>query len=647
VVEVVSHRARRWPWIVVALAVVAASVTTVVVVSARTPKKPAPPPFDLRTVGKPCSDDPAWTCGSIRRLFDRTSPGAGSIDIHFRVLPRLHTRTASAGTIVVVNGGPGQSATQQHHAAEKAFRSLRPDRDLLLVDNRGTGLSGAVNCPRLQRTISLAGKVQCRKILGARIHDYTTVAAADDLEAVLERMRTQNVDIYAESYGTFFAQVFALHHPQRLQRLVLDGALPLDADPWSRARLPAGLADLRAACRADPACNAYGDPVAQIAAKLAVFRNGIPPNGISRKANDVALLLMGAGHAGNAYRELPASLRADRSGDPIPLLRLLKLAEAGGFGDSSATNDSAGLQLATTCADFPQAIDLHAPVTSQADQLDTELQKIAASDPGAFLPFTPQEALVEQASECLGWPPPTEHLPYETRARFPRAPTLILEGGLDTVTPPAGARAVGREFPDSHYVTVPFVGHVTAFRDSTGCAAHIAANFLASGGVDTSCTAHIPVPVQIDAFPKDFANETPIRASDGRTAVGLSSNDLRSLAVARDAVADVLWLWGPVHLFSGRGLRGGTFATQHSPSSSQFSVHLEGIRWTNDTTVSGDLTTSRDFALTGDIVVDTPAGGASLEVSAKHIDSPTAVEHITGEIGADKVDVTVAANLGL
>ena len=220
--------------------------------------KPPVAPFDLRTVGAACPDDSAWVCGSIRVFLDRALPRAGWIRVRFRVLPRRLAAKKSAGTIVVVAGGPGESAMSQHAWSQKAFRSLRADHDLLLVDNRGREPQVRSSVRGRSRVCHRLRVALCRAILGRHADDYSTVAAVDDLAAVLTRVHSCTVDLYGESYGTFFAEVFALRHPQHLQRLVLDGALGLNPDPWKRDALRAVLADIRLTCRANPTCRSAG-----------------------------------------------------------------------------------------------------------------------------------------------------------------------------------------------------------------------------------------------------------------------------------------------------------------------------------------------------------------------------------------------------
>lgn len=162
--EVAGDRHRRWLGLVVAVAVVAAAAGFGPGLT-RSALRATPWPFDLHAVGKACPDDVAWVCGSIRVPLDRAAPGAESISIQFRVLPRRDRFATPMGTIVVVNGGPGFPSTNLHAWAQKAFGSLLGDRDLLLVDNRGTGASGRIDCPDAQKSLTFATVAKCRAIL--------------------------------------------------------------------------------------------------------------------------------------------------------------------------------------------------------------------------------------------------------------------------------------------------------------------------------------------------------------------------------------------------------------------------------------------------------------------------------------------------
>ena len=658
------RRDRRWIWYLVAVAVVWAAIafgSDFVGLFAGSHHAP----FDLRSVGARCGDDHDWTCGSVAVPLDRSASSSATIRVHFRVLPRLITQNASAGTMVIVAGGPGQASMPQYQWAQSAMRAFRADRDLLLVDNRGTGASAAIDCPMLQTQQPYASAdavAECRGLLGARADDYGTIAATDDLDQVLTAIHATHVDLYAESYGTYFAQVFALRHPQRLQRMVLDGAYPLAVDPWRRDAIPAALADLRAVCKADARCHASGDPVAALARVLPSLRDqkltGQTSDAFGRFVDvegsvaDLAFVLDEAGRDGSAYRELPAALAAairTSNPDPVPLLRLIAERRRPILGPSRepttrASKLSIGLLVAETCADYPQPFRLADPPSSQIKELVNARREAVAAIGNTVAPFLAAE-VVSPETTCVGWPPPNNP-PPTSHPPLPKVPTLVLEGSLDTVTPPTGAQLVAREFPKGRYLEIPNTGHVTALSDNTHCAAGIAATFLTSGTTDTSCIARIPAPAIVDAFPTRLAQEPPavsvLAQPDART----STADLRAIAVARDAICDVVWRWARVGILSGYGLRGGTFNANGPFDQNIIDVQLHDIQWTTDTKTSGDLRISPQAnALTGAITLTTPTQTIDLNIQTNLYGAT--VMTITGNISGHNIDALVDAPINL
>lgn len=186
----------------------------------------------------PCG--PAW-CGHLTRPFDPAGELPGSIDIAFEFYPQTDAGRTNAGAIVAVEGGPGYPSTGTRSSYLALFAALRADRHLLLVDNRGTGRSAAVNCPALQRDAlySDASVTACGGKMGASAALYGSALAADDLAAVLDALGIARVDLHGDSYGTFFAQVFAGRLPAQLRSVVLDAAYAvIGADPWYAEAAP-------------------------------------------------------------------------------------------------------------------------------------------------------------------------------------------------------------------------------------------------------------------------------------------------------------------------------------------------------------------------------------------------------------------------
>src|SRR4051794_506868 len=173
-------------------------------------------------------------CGTLKRPL-----GNGrTIEIAYRWY-----KGSGGPPIVAVEGGPGYPSTGSRVEYRGTFGPL--GRDLLLVDNRGTGDSGLINCPGVQR---FAGRTsgpafaaraagcarQIDRKFGRGAHAlFATAYAVDDLAAVIRALGFPRVDLYGDSYGSWFVQDFAARHPELLHSLILDSTYPRHGlDPW-------------------------------------------------------------------------------------------------------------------------------------------------------------------------------------------------------------------------------------------------------------------------------------------------------------------------------------------------------------------------------------------------------------------------------
>jgi pimeloyl-ACP methyl ester carboxylesterase len=278
----------------------------------------------------------AW-CGRLPRALDPSGAVAGTIAVYFEYYPHSGVGPAT-GTLVATEGGPGYGATDSRDQYLALFAPLRADHDVLIMDNRGTGRSGALDCPRLQnaptRTVSDIG--DCGRSLGRRAPLYSTTLAADDLAALLDALAIARIDLYGNSYGSYFAQVFALRHSGRVRSLVLDGADALGGPdfPWYPHYAPAMRAKFNLACERDPGCSRLGgSSMDHIAPALRSLRehpfaahvrygHGAVMR-FTADASRLAIVMFGGSTAYATVRELDAAARAFVAGDRLPLLRLM------------------------------------------------------------------------------------------------------------------------------------------------------------------------------------------------------------------------------------------------------------------------------------------------------------------------------------
>ena len=284
---------------------------------------------------KPCKVVRRALCGSIRRAWEPGNPSAGKVKVGFAFVPAR--KQPAIDTLVPHEGGPGYSTTGTGADYAAMYGPLLDRRNLLLVDQRGTGLSRPLRCPDLQNLVIAynvaAGK--CGRSLGDRADDYTSTRSADDLAAVIAKLGLPSVSLYGDSYGTFFTQTFAGRHPELVRSIVLDSAYPTYGESaWYPTQSPAMRAAFTKACQRSPECRSAGRRfLPTLRTVLAQVRRrpweGTAYDADGRRAEvrvDGATLTsvaFGATYAPAFYRELTAALRSGLRGYRAPLLRLV------------------------------------------------------------------------------------------------------------------------------------------------------------------------------------------------------------------------------------------------------------------------------------------------------------------------------------
>ncbi|HEY0632272.1 MAG TPA: alpha/beta hydrolase, partial [Thermoleophilaceae bacterium] len=413
-----------------------------------------------------CGGIGGW-CGSLPRPLDPAKPHGAQIRIGFRWQP-ASVRDSGQPAIVAVEGGPGFPSIGSRSEYQGTYGPLLRTRNLLLVDNRGTGRSGLIDCRDLQSfggvtsTPGFPTRVAgCARQINRRAPHatdlYATSYAVNDLSAVMRRLRLGRVDLYGDSYGTWFAQSFMARHPEQLHSVILDSAYPVRGlDPWYASTGEAARAAMDAVCSRDLACAtaAPGSATARLDQLLAIVRKA-PIEGDTRFADNskahakvdvraLVDLVQDAGSDPIVYRELDASIRAALPGDRVPLLRLTAQSQAWSHGTSDAAYFSDGLFFAVSCTDYPQLFNMRSSPDARRGQFGAALGRA----PDAFAPFTPSEwiqlsAYSESYQSCLDWPRPSHHappLPARARPLPASVPILVLGGDLDSLTPLSDAK---------------------------------------------------------------------------------------------------------------------------------------------------------------------------------------------------------------
>jgi pimeloyl-ACP methyl ester carboxylesterase len=622
----------------------------------------------------PCAVVAGAYCGSITRPWDPTGAVPGTLSVGFAFRPATDAAEPALGTLVPHEGGPGYSTTDSGIDYANMYGPLLQRRNLLLVDQRGTGLTAPVSCWELQNANGVYARQAstCAAKLGDHANLYGTALSADDLAAVVAALGVGQVDLYGDSYGTFFAQVFAGRHPAMLRSIVLDSAYPPTGETaWYPTQTPAMVGSIDLVCARTPSCAAAGQPPSQLLARVLAQVRRSPYRGVSYNADGIRVhvtvdgaalvtVAFGATFGPAWYRELPGALRSALAGDRAPLLRLVAEADYVEPGGGPVAAYSEGLDAAVTCHDYPQLYDMTASPARRRAELAASVAAEDRSDPTVYAPFTVEEYLQATAWEeldwCLDWPvapvgnpagppaPPSGH--------YPAVPTLVLSGELDSITTPAEGSMVAAQFPGARHVYIANSFHVTAEDDTDGCAVQVLRAFVADPATGLTpgvlaCTAAVPPVRAVSAYVPSFHGIAPARAGPGSHVAGLG---LQATAAAALSVADVLDRWFSNESGAGVGLYGGAY---RYTGNAVITFRLTGFQLERDLAVSGTVTWGRyTHQLTAHLTVQ-QLGPAGTPVAGSAVDgtidaswdtrAAAATATLTGLLGGQRLVATMLA----
>jgi pimeloyl-ACP methyl ester carboxylesterase len=498
--------------------------------------------------------DEELRCGSYEVWEDRAARRGRKISLNVLVLPALGPDPAP-DAVIFLDGGPGAAATRAAGFLAPN-QGLRQRRDVLLVDQRGTGRSNPLNCdlygpgshergPDLKLLASDMfppdAVRECRDRLQkvADLRLYTTAIAVDDVDEVRAWLGYPQLDAIGGSYGTRAAQVFLRRHPRAVRSVVLDGVAPVDEPiPLHHAYAGKRAVDLLfAECAADAACHAAFPNLAQeLAEVMARFDRGAKVRVPDSRSGGTVEVAPGRGLIaeglrfltyGSGARRLPLTVHQAWQGDLAPLVALA-LDNWTDLDHVLATGDN----FSVTCAEDLPFIDDAAAARATAGTLLGDYR------------------IRQQKRVCGIWPrgevPADVHEPVRSAV-----PVLLFSGERDPVTPPEFGDRVAKFLPNSLHVVVPHSGHGT----TGACTDGLLDRFVETAsvkGLDASCVKSTapprfvvkdPVEVKLDpgvldsyagsyAFPGFVV--TLARHGDHLVVQTPGSTDLEVFADARD-----------------------------------------------------------------------------------------------------------------
>lgn len=453
----------------------------------------------------PCAfDEPAGSnvnCGYLVVPEDRTGDPAHTIRLAVAV---YHSKSNSPdpAPVIFLQGGPGAGAVQlAADAYDYLVEPFLADRDFIVYDQRGTGLSEAnLGCDELKKLylqdihglipgstrdlvysnafLSCSGLMS---VSGVDLNAYTTVASAADIRDLLSVLGYQKVNLYGASYGTRLALVVMRDYPEIAQTAILDSVVPVDANFFQKypQSIESGLKALFESCTADAKCLAAYPDLESVfwqmindldANPVTITTSNYPEGTITEtvSGSTAMSIILGSIKSTGFINTAPQSIYRFRNGDYSTLI-------SAQYSLPFAFEDiSPGLYISMMCHE-------HILATTQE-----ELEAIS-SQPGVkdfgWLPFYGNAEDIFRTCKSWGAKGP---LLGENNAAISDIPSLVITGTFDPTTPPLYAKQVASQLGHSFYFEFPNQGHTPTAADASGCAMDTVIAFLKDPSVEPS-----------------------------------------------------------------------------------------------------------------------------------------------------------------
>lgn len=423
------------------------------------------------------------SCGFITVAENAYQPQAKQIQIHYAVLPAIKNNQHN-DALLAIAGGPGQSAIDNAAFFNRTFSKIRQNRDILLIDQRGTGRSNILNCETDNSQNALAAneanfdtakeaQTCLDNLADSDVTQYGSLNALQDFEAVRQHLGYQKLHIYGISYGTRMAQLYMRHHPDALSTVTLDGVVPmkrsvLDIDNAISRAIELLIQD----CANNNLCHAS---YTNIKAELHAVDNTLAIAPVIKQVSDpltsettqltmtrakfIGAIRM-ALYAPNIRALIPHAIHQAANGNYLPILGLHAL-------NLDSTGIAMGMNTSVVCGEDWQPL-----IQSEREEANRT--------------YFAQEMITNFEQSCTVWnmPPVNEHF---SAAISSHIPTLLLSGRLDPATPPSWGKVAMEKLTNARHFIAPYATHGVA---GQSCGNDLVAQLVDTGSItelDSEC----------------------------------------------------------------------------------------------------------------------------------------------------------------
>jgi pimeloyl-ACP methyl ester carboxylesterase len=460
-------------------------------------------------------------CGELLVPENPEDPAGAMIKLSILRLPAI-SPVPNADPLLLIQGGPGGSSIEMASQIHQFFNDVRKNRDLIFVDQRGTGTSNPLQCePMAENFASLPESEQqqlyvqamknCAEKYRLQAPFFTTPQAVQDLDTVRKALGYAQINLWGGSYGTRVAMEYARRYPEHARTLVLDGVAPVAiALPKYFARDAfAALSAVNAECQAQIECaNSFGnivDKANAVLQRLADLQAAGEPLHVAyehpRHQQSETLVLTPKSFSSLLFMSL-------YSRDLTVLLpRAISSAERGDYRLLAALNSLSA----------EQANNMNiAEAMRYSVVCNEDWQLISAADVAQSEAFLGMNFVQDMAAVCEFWPKASLPSDY-WKPITSNVPALLLSGNHDPVTPIVWAKNLAEHFPNATLLEAPGGNHSISME---GCVPQIIAQFIERASMDniqTECVAQIkPLPLLLGANRKQGSSSSAASAGSSQ-----------------------------------------------------------------------------------------------------------------------------------
>lgn len=414
-------------------------------------------------------------CGFVTVPENPNKPDGKQIQVHYVVLPAVKNVNHEEALLAIA-GGPGQSAIDNAASFDSMLNKVRQQRDILLIDQRGTGRSNLLNCDAGEQSLlafnddnvdSLVEAQKCRdQFPDTDVTQYGSLNAVKDFEAVRAHLGYKKLHLYGISYGTRMAQLYMRLYPEHLATVTLDGIVPMQQSVLEiGSAIERGFDLLFKDCQETAACHAefpelkaeFDQVVARLTEGPVMEQVHDPVTGEKTLLTLTRAKFYGAIRMAlyqtNVRALVPHAIHQAAKGNYQPLLGLYAL-----------TTDGAGMAMgmhaSVVCGE-----DIHRITPAMREQAKTS--------------YVGKTMLDSLEASCSVWKVPPVDASFSEPIKSD-IPTLLLSGEIDPATPPSWGELAMEKLTNAKHFVAPYATHGVAYQS---CANNLVAELVRTGSV--------------------------------------------------------------------------------------------------------------------------------------------------------------------